>query len=334
MTPPAPLRAGVFGAGAWGTALAIQLARSGHTVRLWGRDPQQVRALNHDRENARYLPGVSLPEGVSAVHSIRAAAENSELLMIASPTHAFQSLLEQLAPWAIKKGLSWACKGFEPGGGRLLHELARERLGDTPVAILTGPSFASEVARDLPTAVTVAGTHSEYTATVAKSFHHGSFRAYTSKDMVGADLGGAVKNVLAIATGMCDSLALGSNARAALVTRGLAEMMRLGHAMGARSETLMGLAGMGDLVLTCTGEESRNRRFGLLLGAGAEVSDALKRIGQSVEGVAASLELRRLARKFSVKMPISKQVHGIVHKGWDPEEGVRRLLAREQKPEH
>jgi glycerol-3-phosphate dehydrogenase (NAD(P)+) len=205
---------------------------------------------------------------------------------------------------------------------------------DTPLAVVTGPSFASEVARDMPTAVTVAGNDSAYTAKVAKSLHAGSFRAYTSEDMVGAELGGAVKNVLAIGTGICDGLGLGNNARAALITRGLAEMMRLGGALGARPETLMGLAGMGDLVLTCTGEESRNRRLGLALGRGETLETAQASIGQVVEGVAAALEVRRLALHHGIKMPISKQVHGILHEGWNPEEGVRRLLAREQKPEH
>jgi len=202
-----------------------------------------------------------------------------------------------------------------------------------PMAVLTGPSFATEVALDLPTAVTVAGPDPDYAEQVAKAFHSGNFRAYTSPDMIGAELGGAIKNVFAIGTGICDGLGLGDNARAALITRGLAEMMRLGSVLGARSETLMGLAGMGDLVLTCTGDLSRNRRLGLALGRGEPIQKAISEIGV-VEGVAASIEVRRLARAHSVKMPISKQVYGILHEGWDPEEGVRRLLAREQKPEH
>jgi glycerol-3-phosphate dehydrogenase (NAD(P)+) len=255
--------------------------------------------------------------------------------MIAAPTHAFGKLLEALAPLIGGRGLSWACKGFEPGSGRFLHQLAAQKLGpERPLAVLTGPSFASEVARNLPTAVTVAGTDPAYTRAVARAFHADSFRAYTSTDLVGAELGGAVKNVLAIGTGICDGLGLGNNTRAALITRGLAEMMRLGAAMGARPETLMGLAGMGDLVLTCTGDESRNRRLGLALGRGQSTAQAIEEIGQVVEGVAAALEVRRLARAHQVRMPISKQVHGILHKGWNPEEGVRRLLAREQKPEH
>jgi glycerol-3-phosphate dehydrogenase (NAD(P)+) len=325
----------VLGAGSWGTALAMQLARSGHRVSLWGRDAQQIAALNETRRNQRYFPDIELPAGLRGEVSLQAAANSADLLLVAVPTHAFADLLGRLAPWPPNRGLAWACKGFEPGSGRFLHQVAADHLGSAaPLAVVTGPSFASEVARDMPTAVTVAGNDAGFTDRVALALHAGSFRAYTSNDMIGAELGGAVKNVLAIGTGICDGLGLGNNARAALVTRGLAEMMRLGGAMGARPETLMGLAGMGDLVLTCTGEESRNRRLGLCLGQGQTVTDALAAIGQVVEGVAAALEVRRLAKQYGVKMPISKQVHGILHLGWNPEEGVRRLLAREQKPEH
>lgn len=202
------------------------------------------------------------------------------------------------------------------------------------MAVVTGPSFASEVARDLPTAVTVAGNEPEYTTHVARSLHGGNFRAYTSEDMVGAELGGAVKNVLAVATGISDGMALGDNARAALVTRGLAEMMRLGSALGARPKTLMGLAGMGDLVLTCTGNLSRNRRLGLALGQGQVMAGAVREIGQVVEGVGTAAEVWRLAQMHAVSMPISEQVYGILHEGRDPAECVRCLLGREQKPEH
>ncbi len=325
----------VLGAGSWGTALAMQLARSGHRVTLWGRDATQIAEMNHSRRNPRFFPDLELPAGLTGETSLQATVESTDLLLLATPTHAFSGLLARISPWLQGRGLAWACKGFEPGSGRFLHQVAIDYLGpDASMAVVTGPSFASEVARDLPTAVTVAGNHDAFTRQVARALHAGSFRAYTSNDMIGAELGGAVKNVLAIGTGICDGLVLGNNARAALVTRGLAEMMRLGQALGARPETLMGLAGMGDLVLTCTGEESRNRRLGLALGQGQSVAAAVAGIGQVVEGVAAALEVRRLALQYEVKMPISKQVHGILHKGWDSEEGVRRLLAREQKPEH
>jgi glycerol-3-phosphate dehydrogenase (NAD(P)+) len=213
--------------------------------------------------------------------------------------------------------------------------VARDVLGaDSPLAVVTGPSFAVEVARNLPTAVTVAATDPDYAVVIASILHGGNFRAYTSDDIIGAELGGAVKNVLAVATGICDGLGLGDNARAALITRGLAEMMRLGQALGARQKTLTGLAGMGDLVLTCTGDLSRNRRLGLALGAGTSLQQALDDIGQVVEGVGTSEEVMRLGERYGVELPISQQVHGIIHLGWNPSEGVRRLLAREQKSEH
>lgn len=330
-----PVPSAVLGAGSWGTALATQLARAGHPVKLWGRDAVQMDAIQRLGCNERYFPGVQLPDGLHGTSIMEEALDGAELIILATPTSAFGNLLQQVGPLLDGRGLAWACKGFEPGGGRFLHQAAREFLGDTTaLAVVTGPSFASEVMRDLPTAVTVAGDRPDFTACLAATLHAGSFRAYTSDDMVGAELGGAVKNVLAIGTGLCDGLGLGNNARAAIITRGLAEMMRLGTALGARPETLMGLAGLGDLVLTCTGDESRNRRLGLALGRGATMASALADIGQVVEGVAAAIEVRRLARKHEIKMPISKQVHGILHQGWNPGEGVRRLLAREQKAEH
>ncbi len=328
-------RVSVFGSGSWGTALALQLARSGREVTLWGRNASQLAAIGKSGENADYLPGVRLPASLRVDADLARAAEGADLLLLAAPTHAFAELVSALAPILGGRGLAWACKGFEPGSGRFLHEVARELLAPgTPLAVVTGPSFAHEVAQDLPTAVTVAGDDAAFARRMARALHAGSFRAYTSEDMVGAELGGAVKNVLAIGTGICDGLELGNNARAALITRGLAEMMRLGGALGARPETLMGLAGMGDLVLTCTGDPSRNRRLGLALGRGDTLEAAQASIGQVVEGVAAALEVRRLAKRHGVKMPISKQVHGVLHRGWDPAEGVRRLLAREQKAEH
>jgi glycerol-3-phosphate dehydrogenase (NAD(P)+) len=244
-------------------------------------------------------------------------------------------LLGQIKPWLKPgQGVAWACKGLEPGTGQFLHEPARKIFGDEhPLAVVTGPSFAREVAANLPTALTVAGTEPEYCARVASALHGGNFRAYTSDDIVGAELGGSVKNVLAIATGISDGMSLGDNARAALITRGLVEMMRLGRVLGARDQTLTGLAGMGDLVLTCTGNLSRNRRLGLALGAGKGIDEALAEIGQVVEGVKTSLEVWRLARRHDVEMPISEQVYGILHLGRDPYQSLRDLLSREQKQE-
>lgn len=326
----------VLGAGSWGTALAMQIARCGHRAILWGRDPEQVSAMRASRMNARFLPDIGFPDGVEPESSFETAVRGSDAVLVAVPSQAFASLVGALDGLLEPGfGLAWACKGLEPGSGRFLHSVAAELLGeDAPLAVVTGPSFAAEVARNLPTAVTVAATDQSYARHIAATLHGGRFRAYTSEDIVGAELGGAVKNVLAVATGICDGLGLGDNARAALVTRGLAEMMRLGQALGAEPKTLMGLAGVGDLVLTCTGDLSRNRRLGLALGRGFSVQAALDDIGQVVEGVGTSEEVWRLARRHEVDLPISEQVHGIIHLGWDPREGVNRLLSREQKSEH
>jgi glycerol-3-phosphate dehydrogenase (NAD(P)+) len=264
------------------------------------------------------------------------AVQAADHVLMVPPSHAFASVIKQVRTVLTPgQGVAWGCKGFEPGSGRLLHEVAKELLPpSTPLAIVTGPSFAMEVASNLPTAVTVAGPDAEFTKVMASALHGGRFRAYTGEDIVGAELGGAVKNVMAVATGICDGMKLGNNARAALITRGLAELMRLGAALNARPETLMGLAGAGDLILTCTGDLSRNRTLGLMLGAGKSLEQSLADIGQVVEGVNAAVEVQRLAQEHGIKMPISKQVNGIIHHGWDPVEGVARLLAREQKAEH
>jgi glycerol-3-phosphate dehydrogenase (NAD(P)+) len=324
----------VLGAGPWGTALAMQLARSGRRVLLWDFEAEHIGDIAASGRNRRNFPDIDFPESLTAEPSLERAVQAAEIVLVAVPSHAFGGLLANIRVLLEGKCLAWACKGFEPGTGRLLHDVAAEILGPKiPLAVVTGPSYAAEVAKNLPTAVTVAGTDLSFTTEFAQALHSGNFRAYTINDMTGAELGGAVKNVMAIGTGLCDGLGLGDNARAALITRGLAEMMRLGHALGARPETLMGLAGLGDLVLTCTGDLSRNRRMGLALGQGRGVAETIESIGEVVEGVMAAKEVYRLAKKYDVSMPITKQVHGIVHLGWDPVEGVRRLLAREQKAE-
>ena len=330
---PAPHIA-VLGAGSWGTALAMQLDRAGCPTTLWGRDPLHLEDIQRSGSNERYLPGVAMPTAIQLQPDLEKAVTGCEQLLIVSPSHAFGEVLQQVSEWLpAGAGVAWAAKGFEPGSGRLLHEVAQSTLGNNPLAVVTGPSFAIEVAKDLPTAVTVAATEHDFGRLIATALHAGNFRTYYTDDIVGAELGGAVKNVMAIATGICDGMQLGDNARAALITRGLAEMMRVGRAMGARPETLMGLAGMGDLVLTCTCDKSRNRRLGLALGQGQTIRHALEEIDQVVEGVGAAEEVVRLAYAHDVEMPISEQVHGIIHKGWDPFEGVRRLLSREQKHE-
>ncbi len=329
-------RIAVLGAGSWGTALALQLDRSGSRAILWGRDAEYIARVRASRCNSRYLPEVDLPATIELETDISAAVKAADHVLLVTPSFAFAATIK-----AIRKaltpgqGVAWACKGFEPGSGRLLHQVATELLPPgTPLAIVTGPSFAKEVALNLPTAVTVAGSDSRFTHIIAAALHGGRFRAYTSDDMPGAEFGGATKNVMAVATGICDGMNLGDNARAALITRGLAEMMRRGTALNARPETLMGLAGAGDLILTCTGDLSRNRQLGLLLGQGKTLEQALAEIGQVVEGVNSAAEVQRLASLHHIYMPISEQVNGILHKGWNPVEGVVRLLAREQKAEH
>jgi len=326
----------VLGAGSWGTALALQLDRSGCRSILWDRDTENILEIHSTRRNQRYLPDIEIPDSIEIETDMLTAVKAADQVLLVTPSHAFASIIREIREVLVPgQGIAWGCKGFEPGSGRLLHEVAQELLPpETPLAIVTGPSFAKEVASNLPTAVTVAGPDGDYTNVMAAALHGGRFRAYTSDDMIGAELGGAVKNVMAVATGICDGMQLGNNARAALITRGLAEMMRLGAALKAKPETLMGLAGAGDLILTCTGDLSRNRQLGLHLGKGKTLEQALEEIGQVVEGVNSSAEVQRLALEYGINMPISEQVNGIIHNGWDPEEGVARLLAREQKAEY
>jgi glycerol-3-phosphate dehydrogenase (NAD(P)+) len=335
MSAIAPVIA-VLGAGSWGTALALQLDRSGSRAILWGRNADQLDKIHTTRRNDRYLPGIDIPATIRLETNIQHAVSAADHVLLVTPSYAFADTLKSILPvLRPEQGVAWACKGFEPGSGRLLHQVAADLLpSSTAVAIVTGPSFAREVAQNLPTALTVAGADSGFTTEIAKALHGGRFRAYTSDDMVGAELGGATKNVMAVATGICDGMKLGDNARAALITRGLAEMMRLGTALKAKPETLMGLAGAGDLILTCTGELSRNRQLGLLLGRGSSLEQALEEIGQVVEGVNSAAEVQRLASKYEINMPISAQVEGIIHRGWNPEKALVDLLAREQKAEN
>lgn len=325
----------VLGVGSWGTALALLLARNGHTVRWWGHDPDEVAPLQRDRENRRYLPGIPFPDALTVVVDLAEALAGVELALVVTPSHAYRATLERLRlhlPAAA--GLAWATKGLEPGSGLFLHEVTAQVMGaDWPAAIISGPSFAGEVAQGLPTAVTVAAHAVEHARRVATALHGSSLRAYTSTDVIGVELGGAIKNVLAIASGIADGLGFGANARAALITRGLAEMVRLGLAVGGQRETFMGLTGVGDLVLTCTDDQSRNRRFGLAIGRGEPVEAALAAIGQVVEGAATAREALRLARQRRVEMPITEQVDRVLHHGQNPRRAVEILLARDLKPE-
>lgn len=325
----------ILGPGSWGTALALLLARNGHAVRLWGHDPDEMAPLCRERENRRYLPGIPFPASLRVGADLATALAGVDLALVAVPSHAYRVTLDRLRAYLpATAGLAWATKGLEHGSGCFLHEVTEDVLGEGwPVAVISGPSFAREVALGLPTAVTVAARDSEHACRVATLLHGSNLRAYTSTDVVGVELGGAVKNVLAIAAGIADGLGFGANARAALITRGLAEMVRLGLAVGGRRETFMGLAGIGDLVLTCTDDQSRNRRFGLAIGRGETAAAALTAIGQVVEGAATAREVLGLARRHQVEMPITEQVDLVLRHGQNPRRAVEILLARDLKPE-
>ena len=326
----------VLGAGAWGTALALLLAHGGRPVSLWRRDAAGASRLAEEGENPRYLPGHRFPPNLSVVSDLEAAVAEAEEVLIAVPSRAFRSVLTRVAR-AVPDGagVAWGTKGLDPGSGRWLHEVAVEALGSAArAAVVSGPTFAREVAEGRPAAVAVACADLERARRLAGLLHGGRFRAYANDDVVGVSLGGAVKNVLAIAAGAADGLGLGANTRAAIVSRGLGEMLRLGRIAGARPETLMGLAGLGDLVLTCTDDQSRNRRFGLALAAGAAPDDAAARAGGVVEGAAAAAAVFGYAERHGVEMPITEQVAAVAAGEASPEEAVEALLARAPASEY
>ncbi len=325
----------VIGAGSWGTALAILLAGNGHQVLLWGNEPTQMEELARRRQNAAYLPGITFPDQLEIAPDIAAALARSRDVLIAAPSTAFRAVVRtiiQHRPDDVR--IAWGTKGLEPGRGRPLHELIGDECPSRPpLAVISGPTFAAEVARGLPTAVTVATNDAEFAAALTRRLHNDYFRVYTSTDIVGVEIGGAVKNVLAIAAGIADGLGFGANTRAALVTRGLTEITRLGVALGGRRETFMGLAGLGDLVLTCTDDQSRNRRLGLALGRGQGIAQASAEISQVIEGVQAAREVTALALAHGIEMPIASEVYRVLHEGKDPRAAVKSLLGREQKAE-
>jgi glycerol-3-phosphate dehydrogenase (NAD(P)+) len=338
--PSAARHVSVFGAGAWGTAVALALATR-HQVRLWGRNSAAMAEMAAARENIHYLPGFAFPPGLQVAQSFEealahvdtAACAHPPLLIAATPVAGFRPLLEQLKPHAIPN-LVWLCKGFEYGTGLLPHQVMRVVLGDAvPGAALSGPSFAQEVARGLPCALTVASSSASLREQVVATVHGGSVRVYACDDVVGVEVGGAVKNVLAIATGVADGLGLGLNARAALITRGLAEITRLGVALGAQSATFMGLTGIGDLLLTCTGDLSRNRRVGLGLAQGKPLDTIVAELGHVAEGVPCAKAVRELARARGVDMPITNAVAGVLFDGDTPQAMLAQLLARDPRNE-
>lgn len=325
----------VLGAGSWGTALAILLARNGWPTLLWGNEAPHMAALQRERCNAQYLPENTFPEALRVSANLDSAVTASEVILLAVPSHALRIVLQQLAG-LLQPGqrLAWATKGLESGSGKLPHQVVNEVLGaDIETAVVSGPTFAREVAAGLPTAVTVASSSNSFAGQLAAMLHGQNFRAYTSSDVTGVELGGAVKNVLAIAAGITDGLGFGANARAALITRGLAELMRLGVALGGERDTFMGLAGLGDLLLTCTDNQSRNRRMGMALAQGLTIQQASDSIGQVVEGVQTAREVVDLARRNGVEMPICAQVYRVLYENLSPKSAVHTLLAREQKSE-
>ena len=326
----------VLGAGSYGTALAICLARNNTPTMLWGRDAKQLSVMADSRQNERYLPGAPFPEALSVESDLASAVAHSRDILVVVPSHAFKGMLEQLAPLLHdSQRIVWATKGLEPGSGRLLKEVALEVLGDKyPLAVLSGPTFAKEMAAGLPTAISLSSTDDEFIDAMAAKLHCArSFRVYKNPDFTGVQLGGAVKNVIAIGAGLADGLGFGANARTALITRGLAELTRLGVKAGAQPETFMGMAGLGDLVLTCTDNQSRNRRFGLALGKGTSVDNAMQEIGQVVEGYRNTEEVVILARKLGVEMPICEQIYAVLYEGKSPKDAALALLGRELKSE-
>ena len=325
----------VIGAGSFGTALAIHLARRGAPTLLWGRDTDKLVAMAAARENSAYLPGCAFPPQLATEADLARAVAGAEDLLIATPSHALRATLHQLLP-LLRPGqnLAAACKGLEPQTGKLVHEIAAEVFGDAhALAVISGPTFAKELGLGMPTAVTIASSDRPFAEKFARLLHGGGFRAYWSDDLVGVEIGGAAKNVMAIGVGIADGLALGANIRAALITRGLAEMMRLATALGGKPETLMGLSGLGDLVLTCTDNQSRNRRMGLLLAQDKSVADAIAEIREVVEGVKAAPELLRLAQQHGVEMPITAAVSAVLDGSLSAVDAVRQLVTRPAKAE-
>lgn len=335
LPPSTEAAVAVLGAGSFGTALAVHLARRGSPTLLWGRDPAKMQAMQEARVNAQYLPDCPFPVKLTAISDLHQAVSTAEDLLISTPSHTLRETLATIKPWLREgQGVACACKGLEPQSGKLVHEVIEDVLGTShPLAVISGPTFAKELGLGLPTAVTVASADIAFAEKMAGRLHGDGFRAYTAEDLPGVEIGGAAKNVMAICVGLADGLNLGANTRAAIITRGLAEIMRLGEALGAKPETLMGLSGMGDLVLTCTDNQSRNRRMGLLLAQGKSIPEAVAEIKQVVEGVKAAPEVLRLARKLGVEMPITEAVTRVINGEITPVEVVRLLAMRPKKAE-
>jgi glycerol-3-phosphate dehydrogenase (NAD(P)+) len=327
------LKLTIVGAGAWGTALAITFSAR-HQVTLWTRESDVTETMISERENKRFFPGFRFPDALNVGVDFEESVASAELLVVATPLVGFRSTIRRLRDGVQNKPLIWVCKGLEAETARLPHQIVAEELGDDVVyGALTGPSFAEEVARGMPTAVTLAANDAEFARRMALELHSPRLRIYANDDLPGAEVGGAVKNVMAIAAGICDGLGFGYNARAALITRGLAEMARLGVALGGQPQTFMGLAGMGDLILTCTGDLSRNRQVGLALASGKSLAQILADLGHVAEGVSTAREVARLAGQLGIEMPITEAVNAILHHDVPAMDAVEKLLSREPRQE-
>ena len=322
------MRISILGAGAWGTALAINLTAR-HEVRLWARDAAQVAVMQADRSNQRYLPNLTFPAALQITTDFYEACRSAELILIAVPIAALRETLQQIVGVAARAPVVWVCKGFEANTAQLPHQVVAEVFPpDHLVGVLSGPSFAQEVARGLPTALTLAASDGGFAKRIAQALHHSHLRIYSSTDVIGVEVGGAVKNVLAIAAGIAEGLGLGYNARAALITRGLAEITRLGLMMGGRAETLGGLSGAGDLILTCTGQLSRNRQVGMLLAKQHALPDILQELGHVAEGVYTVREVQQLARQLKINMPICAAVYSVLYGQISAAQALEDLLSR------
>ena len=331
-----PQSISILGAGSWGTALALQAARNGCETMLWGHNPQHISQVKQARENQRYLAGFNFPANLYVTDNLQQAVSFSELILLAVPSHAFKNTLIAIQPFLTENSqIAWATKGFDSETGELLSQVSLSILGNNiNTAVISGPTFAKEVAAGLPTALTIASTSESLANQLTDILHNHCFRIYTSTDIIGVQVGGACKNVLAIAAGIADGLGFGANTRAALITRGLNEIMRLGIKLNGQADTFMGLTGLGDLILTCTDNQSRNRRFGLALGQGQSQQQALTEIAQEVEGIGAAREAYLLSKHYQVEMPITEQVYKVLFENLEPKIAVQNLLTRDQKPEN
>jgi len=331
-----PIEMTVIGAGSYGTSLAISLARNGANIVLWGHEVEHMARLASERANHEFLPDIAFPDSLIVETDLQKAVQACRDLLVVVPSHVFGLVLNSLKPYLrADSRICWATKGLEPETGRLLQEVAHDVIGDSyPLAVLSGPTFAKELAMGMPTAISVASPDAQFVVDLQEKIHCSkTFRVYANRDFIGMQLGGAVKNVIAIGAGMSDGIGFGANARTALITRGLAEMSRLGAALGAKPETFMGMAGLGDLVLTCTDNQSRNRRFGLALGQGKDVDSAQSDIGQVVEGYRNTKEVWMLAKRMGVEMPIVEQIYQVLYQGKDARLAAQDLLARDKKME-